>query len=104
VVLAVNPHVVGERRSHAAPAATTVAAVAAGGHEFLVAFVGHLGKVRIRALQAAFLRFPRRFGGAAASGGFASARRGGLGGRRAFLRGGWGIIGRHNRGGGRHPG
>jgi hypothetical protein len=39
-----------------------VAAVAAGGQEFLVSFLSNLGEVRIGALQVAFLRFPRRLG------------------------------------------
>ena len=93
VVLAVDPDLIGEGRAHAAAAGAAVTAIAAGGHEFLVAFFGDLGEVRIGTLQAALLRFPRRLGRAAASGGFASARRGRLGGGRVLLAAGWRVIG-----------
>src|SRR6476646_739025 len=53
VVLAVDPDLIGQRRAHAAAAATAVTAVAAGGHDFLVAFVGDLGEVGIGAFQLA---------------------------------------------------
>src|SRR5262249_677956 len=54
VVLAINPNFIGKRRPHAASAATAVASVASGCHEFLVSFVGDLGEVGIRAFQLTF--------------------------------------------------
>jgi hypothetical protein len=85
VVLAVDPHLIGQRRTHASAAATAVAAVAAGRHEFLVAFIGDLGEVRIRAFQFAL---GGAFGGCRRrSGSGFAARRG-----RALLRGRFRLL------------
>ena len=47
VVLAIDPDLVGQGRSHAAAASTAVAPVAPGGREFLMAFLGDAREVGI---------------------------------------------------------
>jgi hypothetical protein len=55
VVAAIDPDLIGQRRTHSATAGSAVAAITASRHEFLVTFLCDFLEVLIRALERAFL-------------------------------------------------